>query len=139
MCVCVFFHEYCRENAAGLYGAYSYWVSSWILQVPIIATSTAIYASILYNLAGLYAEGNRFQYFYVTILILSWIGQLMFQCLAALGSSAQICLSLMAIPQFFMIAFSGYIVFIPDFETWLRVWAPEASGVDMLTCLNCYL
>jgi len=116
-----------RERGSKAYGALSYWVSSWILQIPLAVLNILLFSMILYTLAGLRSGGGYFFYFYYIMLMCSLNGLFVCQLLAAISSSTQAALQLFPALLFFVLAFSGFIIYLPDFPPWLGSWAPYLS------------
>jgi len=57
----------------------------------------------------------------------SMTGLFMAQLIAAMAPTSQAAISLFPVALFFSVAFAGYIVYIPQFDPWLRAWAPYGS------------
>lgn len=116
-----------RERGARAYGALPYWFSSWFLQIPLIFVNVLVFSAIVYGMANLSNCGGCYGFFFGTLFLCSVTGLFMAQVIASLAPSAQAAISLFPVALFFTVAFAGYIVYIPEFDKWLRVWAPYGS------------
>lgn len=116
-----------RERGARAYGALPYWFSSWFLQLPLIFINTLVFSSIVYSMSDLNPREGGFSYFWGQMFLTSCTGLFMAQLIASLAPSAQAAISLFPVALFFVVAFAGYIVYIPEFSYWLRCWAPYGS------------
>jgi ABC-type multidrug transport system ATPase subunit/ABC-type multidrug transport system permease subunit len=116
-----------RERGARAYGAFSYWISVWMIQLPVMAVNVLIYAVILYHLVGLRPGAQYFFYFYYVLLLMSlWAVQLA-GFIASIATSTQTALSYFPIIMFINVGFAGYLIFIPQFPPWLGNWGPYVS------------
>jgi ABC-type multidrug transport system permease subunit len=116
-----------RERGAKAYGALPYWISSFIFQLPMIILNVLVFCAITYNMCGFTSEDGHFGVYYLVHMLVSITGLFLCQFLAALSVSAQSAIQFFPVALFFTVSFAGYIVFIPTFPTWLRVWAPYIS------------
>ena len=66
-----------RELGAKAYGPFAYFISLWLLQLPVIAISVFAYCAVLYPMAGLRPGGLHFFTFYFFMLM----GECAFHCL----------------------------------------------------------
>eukprot|EP01035_Chromulina_nebulosa_P017867 gene17867-23483_t len=114
-----------RERGARAYGAFPYFISSWFLQVPLVAINSLIYCIIIYNMAGLVSGG--FGLFYGVMVLTSWTGLFICQLIASVSPTSQSAISGFPVALFFTITFAGYIIFLPSFPAWLSTWAPYIS------------
>jgi ABC-type multidrug transport system ATPase subunit len=114
-----------RERGARAYGALPYWFSSWFLQVPLILLNVLVFSALVYSLCGL--KDGGYGYFFIVLYMTSLTGLFMAQLIASMAPTAQSAISLFPVALFFSVAFAGYIVYIPQFDQWLRVWAPYGS------------
>lgn len=124
----VMFHErllFYRERGAKAYGAFPYWISTWVVRIPIVAINAAIYAGVYYNLIGFKKE--RFSFFYFTLAVHSFASSFLCQFVAHINPSAATAISNMSVFLFLNIIFSGYVIFIDDLPTWLGSWVPYIS------------
>lgn len=71
----------------------------------------------------------HFGVFYLIMILTSLTGFAFCQTVAAVSPSSQIAINYFPVSLFITIAFGGYIVYIPSFPYWLRVWAPYLSFV----------
>lgn len=116
-----------RERGANAYGALPYWFSSWFLQMPLIAINVLLFAAIVYHMADLNGDSGDFSFFYGVLYMTSITGLFVAQLIAGMAPTAQSAISLFPVALFFAVAFAGYIVYIPQFDYWLREWAPYGS------------
>lgn len=65
--------------------------------------------------------------FFLALLLTSWTGLFVSQAIAALSPSGQAAINFFPVSLFVTITFAGFIVYIPTFPTFLRVWAPYVS------------
>jgi len=114
-----------RERGAKAYGAIPYWISSWYLQLPQTMINVLIYGSIVYSMCG-FVEGH-FGPFFLSLLLTSWTGLFVCQAIAALSPTGQAAINFFPVSLFITITFAGFIVYIPTFPLFLRVWAPYVS------------
>lgn len=116
-----------RERGAKAYGPLSYWFSSWFLQLPMVLLNVLIFSVIVYNMVGFTDADGHFGCFFITMMLTSWTGLFTCQMMAALASTAQAAINFFPVSLFITVAFGGYIVYIPSFALWIRVWAPYLS------------
>jgi ABC-type multidrug transport system ATPase subunit len=114
-----------RERGAKAYGAIPYWISSWYLQLPQTMINVLIYSAILYPMCG-FVDGH-FGPFFLALLLTSWTGLFVSQLIAALSPTGQAAINFFPVSLFVTVTFAGFIVYIPSFPLWLRVWAPYIS------------
>lgn len=116
-----------RERGARAYGTFAYWMSVWLLQVPVMATNVLVYAAILYHMVGLRPGASHFFFFYYVLLLMSlWSVQLA-GFIASIAESTQAALSYFPIVMFVNVGFAGYLIFLPRFPAWLGNWGPYVS------------
>jgi len=116
-----------RERGARAYGAFPYWISCWFLQVPLILLNVLVFSAIVYSMSGFTDASGCYGYFFGVLYMTSLTGLFMAQLIAALAPTSQSAISLFPVALFFSVAFAGYIVYIPQFDPWLRAWAPYGS------------
>jgi ABC-type multidrug transport system ATPase subunit len=114
-----------RERGAHCYGAIPYWVTLWILQIPFAMINVLIFALITYFMCG-FREGH-FGPYYCALLFCSWTGLFVCQATAALAPTGQAAINIFPVSLFFTVIFAGYIIFIPEFPSWLESWGPWVS------------
>jgi ABC-type multidrug transport system ATPase subunit len=114
-----------RERGARAYGALPYWISSWFLQIPLVAMNVFVFSLIVYYMVGLTSGG--FGLFFGVMVLTSWTGLFNCQLIAAVSPSSQSAISGFPVALFFTITFAGYMIFIPSFPDWLGTWAPYIS------------
>lgn len=112
-----------RERGAKAYGALSYWVSCWLMQIPIILWNVLLFSIILYKMAGLNDHSsNNFGYFYLIMLMTSYCGYFVACFISSISPSTQAALSYYPIVLFFAVSFAGFLVYLPQFPAWLGDW-----------------
>ena len=116
--------QFYRERGSGSTAALPFWRSVTYLQIPAMFIDTLMFSVILWSMAEL---SGSFRFFWGSLFLTSVTGFVMAQLVAAVSSSAMTAASLYLIFIFWMISFSGFLVFIPEFSYWLRVWAPYTS------------
>jgi hypothetical protein len=118
-----------RERGAGLYGAFPYWLSLWIVAAPKVFINVLLYCSILYPMVHFNAAAGCFSFFLGVCFLCSITGLFMCQLVAAVSASAPAAITILPIAYFFCIALSGFLVYLPTLPVWLSVWAPYCSYV----------
>ena len=98
-----------RERGSKAYGAISYWISQWILNIPLTIISILLFAMIVYLCCGLRSGAGYFFFYYMIMLLSSFNGLFVCQLIAALSLSASAALQLFPVMLFFVVAFSGSI------------------------------
>ena len=116
-----------RERGANAYGALPYWVTCWILQLPMATVNVLIYALLTYQMCGFNDEEGHFGAYYCALVFCSWTGLFACQLIAALAPTGQSAINFFPVSLFFAVTFAGYIIYIPEFPTWLRSWGPYLS------------
>ena len=116
-----------RERGSKAYGALSYWFSQWILQLPLTFLNVLIFSMIIYLLVGLRPGGGYFFFYYIVMVLASLNGLFVCQLIASVSPSVSAALQIFPALLFFTIAFSGFIIYLPDFPAWLGAWAPYFS------------
>ena len=112
-----------RERGAKAYGPFSYWISSWLMQIPLILGNVLLFSIILYNMAGLNTNSpEEFWYFYLIMLLTSYCGYYVACFISSISPSTQAALSYYPIVLFFSVSFAGFLVYIPQFPAWLGDW-----------------
>lgn len=116
-----------RERSAGAYGAFPYWISSWILQVPMVFVNVLLFAVPCYWLVGLREGAAYFGYFYIQTVMCSLVGLFSAGLVSAISRNTQAALSYFPVVMFLAVSFAGFAIFIPQFPPWLGNWAPYIS------------
>ena len=98
-----------RERGSKAYGAISYWISQWILNIPLTIISILLFTMIVYLCCGLRSGAGYFFFYYMIMLLSSFNGLFVCQLIAALSLSASAALQLFPVMLFFVVAFSGSI------------------------------
>jgi ABC-type multidrug transport system permease subunit len=116
-----------RERGAKAYGAFPYWVTTWILRIPVTTISTALFAAIVYNLSNLSDKSGRFSFYFGVLCMHSFAASFMMQSIAAISSSTAAAMSLVPVAVFLNIVFAGFLVYVNEFSAWLGAWGPYIS------------
>lgn len=116
-----------RERGSKAYGALSYWVSSTLIQIPLIVFNVFIFSVILYYMVQLNNADGCFGYFYFMLTLTSFCGYFAACLISSIAPSTQAALSYYPIVLFFSVSFAGYLVYIPELPDWLGDWAPYIS------------
>jgi ABC-type multidrug transport system ATPase subunit/ABC-type multidrug transport system permease subunit/uncharacterized membrane protein YhdT len=118
-----------RERGAKAYGAFPYWVTTWILQVPLIFINVFWFALISYWMVGLRDDAECFFFYYLIMVMCSVTGLFNAGFVSAISHSTQAALSYFPVAMFFAVSFSGFVIYIPQFPAWLGNWAPYISYI----------
>jgi hypothetical protein len=118
---------YYRESSACCYSPCAYWIAHLAVKVPQCFVNVFFYCALLYYMAGLSRAEYSFAYFYYDLAISDVIGLLICQNIAFLSSSTQVAMGLLPITLFIATAFSGFIIYLPQFPAWLGDWGPYIS------------
>ncbi len=116
-----------RERGAKAYGALSYWITTFILQVPLIFVNVFLYCCVCYWMVGLKATASAFGDFYIIMAMSSVIGLFSAGFISAISPSTQAALSYFPCLMFFAVSFAGFVIYIPQFPAWIGNWAPYIS------------
>jgi ABC-type multidrug transport system permease subunit len=116
-----------RERGAKAYGGFSYWLSSWLLQLPLISMNVMLYCLIAYYMVALRSGSDHFIYYYYILMLTSFSGFFIACFIASVAPSSQAALSYYPIVLFFSIVFSGFLIYIPQFPAWMGNWGPYIS------------
>jgi ABC-type multidrug transport system permease subunit len=116
-----------RERGAKAYGAVSYWLTNWLIQLPLIIFNTVFFASIVYHLVCLNPAPQAFGVYYTVMLATSLCGYFIANLVAAIAPSTQAALSYYPVVLLFSVSFAGFLLYIPRFPAWLGNWAPYVS------------
>ena len=138
----IFYHE----KQAKLYPTLPYWLSQWLVQVPLVVVNVLLFSICVFCLAGLYDDpddsssssssnsdsGNRagadaFGVFFYLLMMASLCGYFTVSLIAAVAPSAQAALGLFPLFFFFNLTFAGYVIALPKFPVWLGSWLPYIS------------
>jgi ABC-type multidrug transport system permease subunit len=118
-----------RERGSRAYGPLAYWSTSVILSLPLVVINILVYSIIVYPIAGLNSDSGRFEVFFATLLMCSASGLFCCRMLAALSPTEQSAINLFPVTIYFLMAFSGFGIYLPQMQNWLAVWAPYASFI----------
>lgn len=115
-----------RERGAGVYGTVPYWISAWLVEIPLALVYTMAYACVVYYTSELNSAPGAFWYFYLVLCLASLVGLFVSQFVAFVAPSTQVAVGLFPVVLMFSILFGGYIVYLPRFPHWLA-WGPSIS------------
>lgn len=116
-----------RERGSKAYGAFSYWMSLWLVQLPLVIVNAFVYTFIVFFMVGLENSEHTLSFFLYFIVMTSCTGYFIANLMAAISPSTQAALSYYPIVLFMNVSFSGFLVYIPNFPDWLGSWAPYLS------------
>lgn len=118
-----------RERASKCYGAFPYWLSCWVVDIPFVMLNIVAFTTILYYMVGFNTASGCFSRFYGQILLDSFNGLFIAQLMSASTSSPVAAVGMYPVILFIQMAFSGYIVFLSSLPVWLSTWGPYLSFV----------
>jgi hypothetical protein len=118
-----------RERAASAYGALPHFIATFVVSVPACCVNVFVFSAVLYNMAGLDPDPDRFLFFYFVLLVCSVTGLCLCHLVANCCSNVNETLTVLPVFIFPSILVSGFVVALPDLPTWLRAWAPYLSFV----------
>ena len=100
-------------------------------------TDVLVYSIIVYPIAGLNSDSGRFEVvFFATLLMCSASGLFCCRMLAALSPTEQSAINLFPVTIYFLMAFSGFGIYLPQMQNWLAVWAPMPPSFAGLSRLS---
>jgi ABC-type multidrug transport system permease subunit len=129
-----------RERSANAYNAFSYYLSNFIIQIPIDVLNIFLYSIILYSLCDLRGSidenaesggdsggsNSHYLFFMYIMLITNYSGLFICQLISYCSPSTDVAMSLFPVVLFFVTAFEGFIVYLPEFPGWLS-WLANVS------------
>jgi ABC-type multidrug transport system ATPase subunit/ABC-type multidrug transport system permease subunit len=115
-----------REQSAQAYTIFAYWISKFLIALPFDFINVFLYSVILYNLVGFRSTNDAFPFFLMIMWITNYISLLICQSLAFFSSNTEIAMSLFPMVLFFVTAFEGFVIYLPEFPDWLG-WAANVS------------
>jgi ABC-type multidrug transport system permease subunit len=116
-----------RERGARAYGPIAYWASCWVIEIPLIVINVTVFSLTVVYMTQLRADFEAIVFFTAILVLNSIVGLFICHLIAAISPSSQAAVSLYPIFLFFSVAFGGFIVYIPQFPSWLGSWAPYGS------------
>jgi ABC-type multidrug transport system ATPase subunit len=119
---------YYRERGAKAYSAVPYFISTWAYVLTIVAVYEAFFCMVIYQMTGLTTHQGQtnFTRFYFTILLFCYACIFFFQFVSHVNKSQQAAVGISPLGIFFNVLFAGFIIFIPNLQSWL-VWGPYIS------------
>lgn len=116
-----------REKVVGCYGAFPYWVSTLVINVPVVFINELLYSLLVYYMGGLSNEHGHFGVFFYNMLFAS--ASSMFLCLAVAAASpdASTAMNVFSTIVYIIFFISGYVVYLPSLPLILKNWAPYLS------------
>jgi ABC-type multidrug transport system permease subunit len=118
---------YYREHGAKAYSPLAYYLSTFLLQLPLMAVNVLCYSLCMYPMTGLRAGARHYAYFFFFMLFSCYCSMLMTYTCAALAKTTEVALGYFPAPFAFNLLYAGYLVFIPAMEDWQKVWMPYLS------------
>ena len=118
---------YYRERGARAYGPMAYFLSVFLLQLPILVFNVLFYTIGMYPLTGLRAGSSYYGYFFFFMLMSSYCGMFMAYSVASIAKSTQVALSYFPAVLVFVMFYAGYAVYIPEMDDWQGKWLPYLS------------
>jgi ABC-type multidrug transport system ATPase subunit len=116
-----------RERASNVCTPMSYWISRLIVAIPFDLANVFLYALILYYMVGFRTDKSSAFWFFVLVLwFVDFVSLFICQFVAFISSTTEIAMSIFPIILFFITAFQGFIIYLPEFPDWLG-WAANLS------------
>lgn len=124
-----------RERASTTITTESYWLAKLCIDVPFNLICMCIYAPIIYKLCGLRNTGanggqdaaaDHFFFFLYILSITDIIAYFAAQFVANVSPSSQVAMSIFPVLMFFVLAFEGFIIYLPQYPAWSS-WATYVS------------
>jgi hypothetical protein len=78
-------------------------------------------------MAGLSTQSGRFGLFYWQVLLTSWTGLFFAQVVAAVCPTQMVAIASYPIVLFVNLTFTGYVMYLPSFPSYLAYWGPYIS------------
>jgi hypothetical protein len=113
-----------RERGVKAYGAFEYWLSVFLPQLPILVFNVLFYSIPCYHLVGLRKGGRHFLVFYFFLLFINYNAMFFAYTIACLSPTTVVALCLF--PSLLMLnaVYAGFLVYIPAIPEWQRAWLP---------------
>lgn len=109
-----------RERGSFAYSTFSYWMYHSIETFLVSMVNIFLFAIPLYYLTGLWNEPSKFLYFYLMILLSDITCYFIIIIVTGLSPTIQFALSMFPIILFLSTCFIGFVVFLPDFPSWIE-------------------
>ena len=116
-----------RERGAKAYGALAYFISFFLLQLPILILNVLFYSIGMYPLTGLRSGAGRYGNFFFFMLMSAYCGMFMSYTIAAISKSTEVALSYFPACLIFNMFYAGYVVYIPSMDDWQGKFFPYIS------------
>ncbi|ELR18266.1 ABC2 type transporter superfamily protein [Acanthamoeba castellanii str. Neff] len=127
---------YNRERAAGMYHAFSYFISKTVVGFTLLAMLVCVECSIIYWMVGLRdAPVYHFFFFVFIVLLTSWAGEALIFAVCNLAGSTQIAQVVTALCLGFFFIFAGFYInanSIPDYYVWAKYSSFIKYGFEAL-------
>lgn len=118
-----------KESAANTYDAIPYFISSFFINIITAFINILVFTTIIYNMAGFYPSFDRFMFFFGCLYLSSITGLFMCHFVANISPDSQTSLTILPIFMSCSLLLAGYIVLIPDFPIYIRLWAPYLTFI----------
>jgi ABC-type multidrug transport system permease subunit len=115
-----------RERSSNVCTVESYWISRAIVDIPFSAFCTIIYCCIVYYMVQFRSPATNFFFFIYILLVTDIVGYYAAQLVANMSPNNFVAMSIFPVSMFFALAFEGFIIYIPQYEDWLK-WATYVS------------
>lgn len=116
-----------RERGAKAYGTFAYFISVFLLQIPILTLNVLFYSVGLYPLTGLRAGASHYGYFFFFMLVSNYCGMFLACAVAAISKTTEVALSIFPVALTFNFVYAGYLIAIPTMDDWQGKWLPYLS------------
>ena len=92
-----------RERGAKAYGAFTYWITTWLIQLPVSFFACLVYCAVLYPMVGFRDGGHHFGNFLYFLSMQSFTAMFAGLFIAAISPNSQAGLSYFPIVLFFQV------------------------------------
>jgi ABC-type multidrug transport system ATPase subunit/ABC-type multidrug transport system permease subunit len=116
-----------RERATNLYSIFAYWIARVGISLPFDLFNVILFSIPYYWLIGLReSPSNSFPFFFMILWMADALALFTCHFLSFISPTTEIAMSLFPIVLFFATSFEGFIVYLPEFPTWLG-WGANLS------------
>ncbi|GJQ10602.1 hypothetical protein GpartN1_g2393.t1 [Galdieria partita] len=123
-----------KETTNGTYYPFVYWFGIFLHEIPFNLISVAIYVTCYYFLIGF--PSNRFGYYLLSYILLSFTSITIGQCIAIFSPSQQVSQLIAPIVSSLMLLLTGFLIpkpAIPNYMIWLYWANPFSYALDSLS------
>jgi len=99
-----------REKNGGFYSTMSYYLSSFLVEFPILLSIVLVYGCICYWMVGLTATAEAFFFFLLVIVLVINVGFSLSQLISAAVSSLNLAIAIYMIVLVYSLLMGGFIV-----------------------------